>query len=277
MSTTIDTLDYSVETVPLLTPDGQATGWLGNRRTDTKQVLGVCTERYSLVQNKPLIETVENAFADNGLGNFERKSYVMRDGARVYVQYDFKNQLTKLPKVGDDIGMRLTLHNSFDRSCRVSFEMGMLRLVCTNGMKTLGDEYSITQKHSDNLDMAKLVDVIKGSIQGFNKGTEVFARLAERSIANDEGNVILDNLTKRKVIAERNVDKIKILWNGPKRPEDKARNLWNLYNAITEFTTHQIEPTSYELAARINKGSLHALNRATLIPGEFNKLTALNN
>ncbi len=277
MSTTIDTLDYSVETVPLLTPDGQATGWLGNRRTDTKQVLGVCTERYSLVQNKPLIETVENAFADNGLGNFERKSYVMRDGARVYVQYDFKNQLTKLPKVGDDIGMRLTLHNSFDRSCRVSFEMGMLRLVCTNGMKTLGDEYSITQKHSDNLDMAKLVDVIKGSIQGFNKGTEVFARLAERSIGNDEGNVILDNLTKRKVIAERNVDKIKILWNGPKRPEDKARNLWNLYNAITEFTTHQIEPTSYELAARINKGSLHALNRATLIPGEFNKLTALNN
>lgn len=277
MSTTIDTLDYSVETIPLLTPDGQASGWLGNRRTDTKQVLGVCTERYSLVQNKPLIETVENAFADNGLGNFERKSYVMRDGARVYVQYDFKNQLTKLPKVGDDIGMRLTLHNSFDRSCRVSFEMGMLRLVCTNGMKTLGDEYSITQKHSDNLDMAKLVDVIKGSIQGFNKGTEVFARLAERSIANDEGNVILDNLTKRKVIAERNVDKIKILWNGPKRPEDKARNLWNLYNAITEFTTHQIEPTSYELAARINKGSLHALNRATLIPGEFNKLTALNN
>jgi Domain of unknown function (DUF932) len=277
MSTTIDTLDYSVETIPLLTPDGQASGWLGNRRTDTKQVLGVCTERYSLVQNKPLIETVENAFADNGLGNFDRKSYVMRDGARVYVQYDFKNQLTKLPKVGDDIGMRLTLHNSFDRSCRVSFEMGMLRLVCTNGMKTLGDEYSITQKHSDNLDMAKLVDVIKGSIQGFNKGTEVFARLAERSIGNDEGNVILDNLTKRKVIAERNVDKIKILWNGPKRPEDKARNLWNLYNAITEFTTHQIEPTSYELAARINKGSLHALNRATLIPGEFNKLTALNN
>jgi hypothetical protein len=125
--------------------------------------------------------------------------------------------------------------------------------------------------------MAKLVDVIKGSIQGFNKGTEVFARLAERTIGNDEGNVILDNLTKRKVIAERNVDKIKILWNGPKRPEDKARNLWNLYNAITEFTTHQIEPTSYELAARINKGSLHALNRATLIPGEFNKLTALNN
>jgi hypothetical protein len=277
MSTTIDTLDYSVETVPLLTPDGKNSGWLGNRRTDTQQVLGVCTERYSLVQNKPLIETVENAFADNGLGNFDRKSYVMRDGARVYVQYDFKNQLTKLPKVGDDIGMRLTLHNSFDRSCRVSFEMGMLRLVCTNGMKTLGDEYSITQKHSDNLDMAKLVDVIKGSIQGFNKGTEVFARLAERTIGNDEGNVILDNLTKRKVIAERNVDKIKILWNGPKRPEDKARNLWNLYNAITEFTTHQIEPTSYELAARINKGSLHALNRATLIPGEFNKLTALNN
>lgn len=272
MSTTIDTLDYSVETVPLFTPDGESSGWLGNRRTDTKQVLGVCTERYSLVQNATLVDTVENAFDDNGLGNFERKAYVMRDGARVYVQYDFKNQLTKLPKVGDDIGMRLTLNNSFDRSCRVSFEIGMLRLVCTNGMKTLGDEYSITQKHSDNLDMNKLVEVIRGSIQGFQKGTEVFARLAEVNVSQDQGNIALDNLTKRKVIAERNVDKIKILWNNPKRQEDKARNLWNLYNAITEFTTHQIEPTSYELAARINKGSLHALNKASLIDGELKKL-----
>lgn len=267
-----NSLDYTVETVKLLTPEGNDSGWLGNRRTDTKQVLGICTDRYALVQNQTLVDTVENAFADNGLGNFERKAHVMRDGARVYVQYDFKNHLVKLPKVGDDLGLRLILNNSFDRSCRVSFEMGVLRLACLNGLKTLQDEYSITQKHSDNLDVAKLVDVVKGSIDAFGKSTEVFGRLAEISINNDQGNSILESLQKRKVIADRNVDKVKILWNGPKRTEDKDRNLWTLYNAITEFTTHQVEPTSYELAQRINKGSLHILHRAALIDSEFNKL-----
>lgn len=267
-----DTLNYSVETVKLLTPEGNDSGWYGNRRTDTKQVLGICTNRYSLVQNTDLVNTVENAFAENGLGEFDRKAYVMREGARVYVQYDFKNKLIKLPKVGDDLGLRLTLNNSFDRSCRVSFEMGTLRLACTNGLKTLDDEYSITQKHSDNLDMSKLVEVVKGSIQAFNKSAEVFGRLAERNISNEQGNSILDTLQKRKVIAERNVDRVKVLWNAPKRDEDKARNLWTLYNAIAEFTTHQVEATSFELAQRINKGSLHVLNKATLIDSEFQRL-----
>ena len=81
-----DKLDYSVETVSLLTPEGQHSGWMANRRTDTKAVLGVCTERYTLVQNSSLIETVEAAFADNKWGEFSLMAYVERDGARVYVQ-----------------------------------------------------------------------------------------------------------------------------------------------------------------------------------------------
>ena len=266
-------LDYSVETVSLLTPEGEASGWMANRRTDTKQVLGVCTERYTLVQNSSLIETVEAAFADNKLGDFTRKAHVVRDGARIYVQYDFKNQLIKMPKVGDDLGLRLTLHNSFDRTCRVAFEMGILRLVCTNGLKTLSDEFSLTQKHSDKLDVSRLVEVVAGAVEGFKESTTVFNRLAERAVKHEQGYSILDNLTKAKVIADRNVDKIKLIWNDPSHREDKSRNLWSLYNAVTQFTSHQVEPTSYELAQRINRGTLVALNKASLVEADFKKLT----
>jgi hypothetical protein len=266
-------LDYSVETVSLLTPEGEASGWMANRRTDTKAVLGVCTERYTLVQNSSLIETVETAFADNKLGDFTRKAHVVRDGARVYVQYDFKNQLVKLPKVGDDLGLRLILNNSFDRSCRVSFEMGILRLVCTNGLKTLQEEFSLTQKHSDKLDVSRLVDVVAGAVEGFKESTKVFSRLADRPVKHEQGYAILDNLTKAKVIADRNVDKVKIIWNDPSHREDKSRNLWSLYNAVTQFTSHQVEPTSYELAQRINRGTLVALNKASLVEADFKKLT----
>ena len=83
----------------------------------------------------------------------------------------------------------------------------------------------------------------------------------------------LDNLTKAKVIADRNVDKVKIIWNDPSHREDKSRNLWSLYNAVTQFTSHQVEPTSYELAQRINRGTLVALNKASLVEADFKKLT----
>ena len=82
----------------------------------------------------------------------------------------------------------------------------------------------------------------------------------------------VDNLTKAKVIADRNVDKVKIIWNDPSYREDKNRNLWALYNAVTQFTSHQVEPTSYELAQRINRGTLVALNKASLVEADFKRL-----
>jgi hypothetical protein len=68
------------------------------------------------------------------------------------------------------------------------------------------------------------------------------------------------------------VDKVKLIWNDPSHREDKSRNLWSLYNAVTQFTSHQVEPTSYELAQRINRGTLVALNKASLVEADFKKL-----
>lgn len=151
--------------------------------------------------------------------------------------------------------------------------MGILRLVCTNGLKTLQEEFSLTQKHSDKLDVSRLVDVVAGAVEGFKDSTKLFSRLADRPVKHEQGYAILDNLTKAKVIADRNVDKVKIIWNDPSHREDKSRNLWSLYNAVTQFTSHQVEPTSYELAQRINRGTLVALNKASLVEADFKKLT----
>lgn len=41
---------------------------------------------------------------------------------------------------------------------------------------------------------------------------------------------------------------------------------------MTQFTTHQVEPTSYELAQRINRGTLVALNKASLVEADFKRL-----
>ena len=138
--------DFTVEQVPLFDQQGRRTGFFGNQRTDNGIVLGVTSERYGIQNNAPLIERAEEAFNDQGLGDWEREVVVTGDGQRMRAVYDFKNQIKPREdrKKGDNMGLRLTVQNSFDRSLRVSFAMGVLRLVCTNGMTSLEREQSMT-------------------------------------------------------------------------------------------------------------------------------------
>jgi hypothetical protein len=43
--------DFQVETVRLLTPEGNKSSVFLNRRVDNHEELGTCTEHYGLVQN----------------------------------------------------------------------------------------------------------------------------------------------------------------------------------------------------------------------------------
>ena len=70
---------------------------------------------------------------------------------------DFANHQVKMPQVGDTLGMRLILNNSFDRSLRLSLVVAILRLVCTNGMKALGTEFALTKRHSKKTSLDDLI------------------------------------------------------------------------------------------------------------------------
>ena len=65
---------------------GNHSGWYGNVRTDTNQVLGICTEQYGKVQNSDLIGAIEEAFENVNMTDYEKAIYSVRDGARVYAR-----------------------------------------------------------------------------------------------------------------------------------------------------------------------------------------------
>ena len=57
--------DFTVAQTPLFTLQGEKnkkSGYLANVRQDTGEVLGICTDRYALVQNSDLIDRAESAF-----------------------------------------------------------------------------------------------------------------------------------------------------------------------------------------------------------------------
>ena len=254
---------------------GNHSGWYGNVRTDTNQVLGICTEQYGKVQNSDLIGAIEEAFENVNMTDYEKAVYSVRDGARVYARYDFPNK-TKATQVGDEVGLRLTANNSFDRSCRISFALGLVRLVCTNGMVTMDDEYSMTKKHTQQVSVDFIEEAIRNAVQAFDDGKPlaVYDRLAAKDITQEQGVRVLYGLEKKNLLSTRLREGVESLWVAPTHEEDKARNLYNLLNAVTQHLTREVEEERFEYSDGINRKVLRTLDKAARQPTQFDALIA---
>ena len=272
--------DYTVVQEPLFNRDGKAvkvgnSPIMGNFRTDNNVCLGTSTEAYEIVNNESVVEVVEDAFAGAGLGDFEREIVVAREGARFYGVYDFPTQERHIANVGDVVSLRLTLNNSFDRSCGLNWAVGMMRKICSNGMCSLVADTNVTKKHSAKLDLSFIKEGIDASVEKFDASVEAFKNLGKREITQKEGGLILDNLAIKKVLSESLRDSIQMVWDSPTfAKEDEGRNLYNLYNAATEHLTREVQSTRFEYANRVNRGVLTNLSRAEQSAAHFAKLTA---
>ena len=257
--------NYAVETVPSMVqmPDGsfRPDGFFVNRRTDTFDVVGKVSKRYGLMQNDALLGTAEAAFAKVGLADYKRSVIVSGKGSRIYAVYDFKNHTRKLKK-GDVVGLRLTAQNSFDGSLLAEWLIGLLRLICLNGMTTMEGGKAMSSKHYTSINIDAMTRALEAAIAAWEDSIVVFDRLAEVAITQAQGLNILGNLVLQGLLSARVSENIAPIWNNPTHKEDADRTLYNLYNAITQTLTHDIALTRFELAQRTNIAVLKAINRA---------------
>jgi hypothetical protein len=266
--------NFTVEQVPLFDEKGRRTGFFGNQRTDTGVVLGVTSERYGIQNNGPILDRAEDAFEARKLGKFSKKVVVTGEGQRMRAIYDFENEV-KERKAGDSLGLRLTVQNSFDRSLRISFAMGMLRLVCTNGMTTLEKEQSMTKKHSTGNGLDFLGEALENAIGSWDKALLTYSNLENVEVTQDQGLTALHNLSKSGAVSERMAGEISKLWNEPTYRADRDRNLYSLYNAVTQHLTREVEDTRFELAERVSQKVLRSLDAAAKKSGKLDKLLLL--
>ena len=281
-----DVYDYEVEMVDAMTPEGNPSGMKLTRRTDDGTVLGFTSDHYGLVNNKPLVEKAESAFEEAGLEWTKRRFLVTNGlkkdslGARFRAIYDFENENMEIAtrredrQVGDVMGMRLIVQNSFDRSLRLSFALGMIRLVCTNGMQTMERELDLTRKHSQKIDVDSLIttEAVAQALEMFKNAGNEFSLLSQQSIEHDQGLNILANLAKKNVFSEKSREGIATIWNNPTHEEDKSRNLYNLYNATTQFLTENVAESRFEMSDNTGRKVLQNLSLAASNPARLDKL-----
>lgn len=266
-----DVYDFDVHQEPLLTTDGKRTGYFGMVRRDTAEpiTLGVCTEQYGVVKNADLIEMVESNLATHGkLSNYNSKKFVVRDGSRFYASYDFPDFKTELKPMGkrakgDILGLRLVVNNSYDRSCRVSLSLGFLRLVCTNGMTSLSKEFSMTKRHTLAVNLDFVGDALARATDSVESQAQVFNKLAQRALTDEQGLNLLTKLEEKDIISGKVREGIEAVWRNPAYEEDTDRNLYNLYNAATQFLTRNVSQERYEYSERVNRDLLKVFSGKT--------------
>ena len=273
----IDTgYDFTVKQVAVPHPvKGGKSGYFMNIREDNDDILGWTTERYGLVQHQDILGRADEAFENRGI-DVTRKVIVTEGGAKMRAQYDLQGDLFKadVPKVGDTMAYRLTAQNSFDRSLRISFALGLVRLICTNGMTTTEKEVEMVKKHSTNINIGDIIteDALDSALSKLKDSLSTYGRLAQTELTQEQGLVILQNLSNAKVFSEKVRESIALSWNNPTHEEDKSRNLYNLNNAVTQHLTHEVADERFEYANRVTTNVLKRFDMAARNKGRLEKL-----
>ena len=273
----IDTgYDFTVKQVAVPHPvKGGKSGYFMNVREDNHDILGWTTERYGLVQHSDILGRADEAFENRGI-DVTRKVIVTEGGAKMRAQYDLQGDLFKadVPKVGDTMAYRLTAQNSFDRSLRISFALGLVRLICTNGMTTTEKEVEMVKKHSTNINIGDIIteDALDSALSKLKDSLSTYGRLAQTELTQEQGLVILQNLSNAKVFSEKVREAIGKIWNEPTHEEDKERNLYNLNNAVTQHLTHEVADERFEYANRVTANVLKRFDLAARNSTRLNKL-----
>lgn len=266
--------DYQVEQVRLMTQDGVATRFFGNRRVDTGEVFATTTDRYEIMQNEHLFDVSEQLFKENGLTNYDKKIVVTHGGAKARAVYRFKDLGIKVGR--DDLTFALMAQNSFDGSLKVSFQVGMFRLICSNGLTVPQNTIALTKKHTSSLNLNFAGSALKQAINQFHTSAPLFQRMAETPVSQVVGVRIIDSLVKTNVMSERLSQGIRQIWEVPTHREDADRSLWNLYNATTQHLTHDVANKRFELAERTNARVLNAFTKAIRSGGVDSLLVGMN-
>jgi hypothetical protein len=99
-----------------------------------------------------------------------------------------------------------------------------------------------------------------------------YGRLAQTEVNQEQGLTILKNLAAAKVFSDKVRENIAKIWNEPTYEEDKARNLYNLNNAVTQHLTHEIADTRFEYANRVTTNVLKRFDLAARNEKRLEKL-----
>ena len=238
-------LNWKVNQKPVIV-DGETTDFIANVRSDNKRVLGIVTDRYSVVQNNEAF-----AFTDALLGEGVRYETAgsLKSGKKIWL-------LARAPEnriLGDKIAPYLCFMNTHDGSSALRILLTPIRIVCNN---TLNLALNNAKRTWSAIHVGSLQDKIETArttlqlthnyMDSLNEKAHL---LSEKNISDADLNDLInelfpvpDKISKRQktnIVEMRN----ELRYRYQKAPDLKKHrgNAWGFMGAVSDFVTH-VEP-----------------------------------
>lgn len=209
-------------------------------RQDTGSPLGIVGKRYEIVQNAQVFGFFDG-IVEQGLGKY-KEAYSVAGGAKVNVVCD----LGEFDIGGDTCRKELVLRTSHDGSCAVTGIMRVMRLVCTNGLMAMRNKTTIKIRHTQNYHakMAQARDTLGIAEQYYRWFSAQATKLVQTPVSHATALQIIKGQIMPAPDPDNVSTKMQNAWEGIYNRflsgrGNHGKNLWDLYNGLTEYVDHQ--------------------------------------
>lgn len=114
-----------------------------------KKIVHYVSPTYALMENKVIKQSFDEALEKAGL-EYEFTYQAFRN-TRFRMSYRLKAYTTEV-EVGDVVGLEIFINNSYDGSIKYSFGVGLIRLICENGLTVMDNDRTINRLHTPGAD-----------------------------------------------------------------------------------------------------------------------------
>lgn len=243
---TLEAIDFDTKSTPVYDLYGKKIdGYQRLWRPDTGATLSIMTDEYKLVQHREVMTPAVEVLGKDGWT--VRASRVQRDGAAAFVELWRPNHGVKV--VGEQVGERILMKNTYDGTTQLSIQIGAVVLVCLNGAVVPGTgSAGFTSRHTG--DVNDRVEFMHKNIRRIEEGLaskmiEAYSKL-DTAVSPEIGKEII-----KRTLGERQTEKPLNYWTrGIGRNGNKTA--WNLYNGITQYLTYDFGG-SWSLRERKNE------------------------
>lgn len=207
-------------------------------RSDNQAQIGVVGSKYGVIQNSDCFSFFNIICQKNNATICKVREYF--GGSIIHLEAEVRDKKFDA-KIGDEVGFRFNLWNSFDGLHKASVTFGALRLVCTNGLVMLGKDSAMVEiRHTKNAvnRMNQAIEVWSGGEKWYKEFEENVKILNNKLVNKKIVDKFLDDLfgNSDSAVNQRKKDNVIDLFEHGKG--NKGETAWDLVNGVTEYVDH---------------------------------------
>ena len=139
-------------------------------------------------------------------------------------------------KDGDTVYPQILLTNSHDGKNSFSFQAGLFRMICENGLVIATEEFENYKIRHMGYDFETLQGVIKDMISNLDLTVESMNKMKETELTEEQTLDFAKQLLETRVAGSKNKFGDEAIADilTPQRKEDKGNGLWEVFNRVQE-------------------------------------------